>query len=304
LSPTDRPQGEPDESIEPTERRRRLGGELLRLRVATGLNQTGFGARVGMNQSKVSRLETARQVPTVSEAGAWAEASGLTGDESDRLRAWVEDVLSETVSIAEITRYGVAARQRQIAQEERAASTVRTFELSIVPGLLQTAEYTQRHAQLVTELQPAIDADLPASLAAFAARQQVLYEPGRRFEFVVTEAALRWRPGPDDNPRMLAGQLHHIASLMTLDTVRLGVIPWRRAMRACPMHEFIVYGEPGSDDDVRVKISTTTRSLHIRDEAQIAVYLKLWETLRSDAIFGDEAREMITGIATELLAEG
>lgn len=303
MTQADGPPAEANRPIEPTERRRRLGSELLRLREAIGLNQTDFGARAGMNQSKVSRLETARQVPTVREALAWAEATGLEGEERERLLEQVEAALSETISVAEYVRHGGAARQQQTGREERAASIVRSLTTSIVPGLLQTAEYTRRQANLAAGLQPVLVRDRPASLAAWEERKQALYESGRRFEYVVTEAALRWRPGPDDSPWMLAGQLQHIASLMSLDTVRFGVIPWRRAMSVCPMHEFIVYGEPGVDDDVRVQIYTTTRSLHIREEAQVAVYLRLWETLCADAVFGDDARDVITGIVAELIAE-
>lgn len=64
-----------DSPTEPGEQRRRLGELMLRLREGTGLNQTDFGARAGMNQSKVSRLETARQMPSRAEAYEWARAA-------------------------------------------------------------------------------------------------------------------------------------------------------------------------------------------------------------------------------------
>ncbi|HEY6424069.1 MAG TPA: Scr1 family TA system antitoxin-like transcriptional regulator, partial [Pseudonocardiaceae bacterium] len=113
----------------------------------------------------------------------------------------------------------------------------------------------------------------------------------------------RWRPGPDDNPRMLAAQMHHIASLSTLESVHFGVIPWKRVQRAPPRGDFIVYGEPGVDEDVHVALYTATRELHIRDQAEIAVYLDLWRKLCEDAVFDEDARDLLRSLASEFLAE-
>lgn len=275
---------------------------LLSLREATGLNQTEFGARAGMNQSKVSRLETARQVPTVAEARAWVNAAGAAAEVREEVLERVEAALAETTSWSYEVRKGGADKQRRIGQEERATAVAREFAV-IVPGLLQTAEYTRRLFYMQATLQPALFPDISASRTAWSERQLVLYEPGRRFEFIVTEAALRWRPGTDDNPRMLAAQLAHIASMCTLDTVRLGVIPWKRAAQICPMHGFVMRGEPGTDEDVTVGIYTTTRQLKIRDQAEVAVYLDLWDKLCEDAVFGEDARDVLRSLAQEFLAE-
>ncbi|MQB02071.1 MAG: helix-turn-helix domain-containing protein, partial [Actinobacteria bacterium] len=68
-----------DPLVEPTEQRRRLAELLVKLREATGLTQTEFGARVpgdgGLSQSKVSRLERGAQLPTREQAEAWASAA-------------------------------------------------------------------------------------------------------------------------------------------------------------------------------------------------------------------------------------
>lgn len=288
-------------TIEPTERRRQLGALLLRLRESAGLNQTDFGIRASMNQSKVSRLETARQVPTVAEAGAWADAAGAAADVREQLLEGVEAALTETTSWLDEVGKGLAEKQRRIGREERAATVSREFAV-IVPGLLQIAEYTRRLFHMQAALQPELFPDVPAGQAAWAERQQVLYEPGRQFEFVVSEAALRWRPGPDNNPRLLAAQLRHIASVSTLNTVRFGVIPYSRAVQVCPMHGFVLRGQADTDEDVEVSIYTTTRQLRIRDSGQIAVYLRLWEKLCADAVFEEDARDVLCSLALDFLS--
>ena len=242
-------------------------------------------------------------MPTLVEARAWADAANADNDTRNQLLDGVETALAETTSWAEAVGKGVAEKQRQIGREERAASVVRNFTTMIIPGLLLTAEYTRRQTALAADLLPVLARDRPATLAAWGERQQVLYEPGRRFEFVVTEAALRWRPGPDDNPRMLAAQMHYIASLSTLDTVRFGIIPWSTATRFCPMHGFIVFGEPGVDEHSEIYIYTTTREFRVRDPAEVAVYLELWGRLCEGAVFGEDARDLLRSLAAELLVE-
>lgn len=297
--------GHDDSPIEPGEQRRRLGELLLRLREGTDLNQTDFGTRVGLNQSKVSRLETARQVPSRAEVDAWARAAEASDEVLEQLRERVEAALAESTNwVEEVRRQGSATNmRRRIAGEERTSSVVRSLETLLVPGLLQTAEYTRRQVMIAAAFQPTLSRDQPASFAAWAERKLILHEPGHQFEFVVTEAALRWRPGPDDNPRMLAAQMHHITSLSTLESVRFGVIPWKRVQRVPPRGDFIVYGEPGVDEDVHVDIYTATRELQIRDHTEIAVYLELWDKLCVDAVFGEDARDLLRSLAAEFLAE-
>lgn len=289
--------------IEPTQRRRRLAAALVSLREATGLNQTEFGALVGMNQPKVSRLETARQVPTEADVTAWAQAARAAPDVRDDLVEKARTVLREPVEMAEYVRHGSAHRQRQTGAQERAVSVISGFQNSIVPGLTQTAEYTRRQAALADALSPETASDQSAYLVAMAERKEVLYDPSRRFEYVVTEAALRWRPGPDDAPHVLVAQLRHLASLSTLSNVRFGVIPWRTPMRSCPTHGFILYGEPGVDPDVWVHTSTKTTATEHRDPDEIAVYRQMWDLLCADALFGDDARAELDRIVADLIAE-
>lgn len=294
-----------DSPIEPGELRRRLGSTLLTLRESTGLSQTDFGARVGMNQSKVSRLETARQIPTFAEADAWARTSVASEETRKQLREWVQAVLAESANwVEDVRRRGSAMSMRQrIADEERTAKVVRTFLTRLVPGILQTAEYTRRQVAIAADFQPMLSSDRQAAIAAWAERQQTLYDLAHRFEFVVTEAALRWRPGPDNNPHVMVAQMHHIASLSTLGNVRFGVIPWKRVQRVPPRGDFIVYGEPDVDDDVHVDIYTATRQLKIRHRAEVAVYLNLWNKLCEDAVFGEDARDVLRSLAEEFLSE-
>ena len=57
------------------------------------------------------------------------------------------------------------------------------------------------------------------------------------------------------------------------------------------------------DEDVHVALYTVTREVRIRDQAEVAVYLELWRKLGADAVFDDDARDLLRSLATEFLAE-
>jgi transcriptional regulator with XRE-family HTH domain len=284
---------------EPTAHRRRLATMLRDLRLATGLDQTTFAAHAGgMSQSKVSRLELARQVPTLAEARAWADAADADAGTTARLLEWTEAALTELRSWQEELRSGLASKQQRIARTEQAASSVRVYTI-VVPGLLQTAEYARRVFTSGEGLDPGVVRDIPAAVTARLERQQALYQPGKHFEFVIPEAALRWRPGPD-GARVLAAQIDRVAALSTLESVTFGIIPWTADAYALAPNEFVIVGDPARDEDVEVVIETVTREIHIRDAAQIAVYVDLWQRLCADAVFGDEARALLSALIMEL----
>ena len=202
------------------------------------------------------------------------------------------------MSWTEELRRGLAAKQQRIQRAEQAVSRLRVYSL-IVPGLLQTAEYARRVIAMGEGLTPGVVRDVPAAVTARLDRQQVLYEPGRRCEFLVPEVALRWRPGP---PHVLAAQLHRVATLSTLDAVTFSVIPEAATAVAAVPHEFAILGDPEVGDAVEVIIETVTRELHIRDEAQVAVYIDLWERLAATAVADDDVRTLLTAHSATLRA--
>ena len=61
--------------------------------------------------------------------------------------------------------------------------------------------------------------------------------PGQTL-ILVTEAALRWRPGP---PNVLIAQLGRVSALGTLDNVSVGIIPSDAEAVTFTSHGFAIY---------------------------------------------------------------
>ncbi len=75
---------------------------------------------------------------------------------------------------------------------------------SVIPGLLQTADYARA---MFTRVANVYNSPVDEGVAARMWRQQVLYEPGREFHFLVLESAPHIQLAP---PEAMAGQLERI----------------------------------------------------------------------------------------------
>ena len=127
-------------------------------------------------------------------------------------------------------------------------------------------------------------------------RQAVLYDPDRTLEFVLTEQALRFRPGSGD---VLPAQLGHLASVATLETVSLGVIPADAEMHAITRCGFIVYEDRADGRPPFAFTETPHASLSASDPADVQAYRDQLAAFRRSAVCGPEAIDIVRSIARE-----
>jgi hypothetical protein len=160
--------------------------------------------------------------------------------------------------------------------------------------MLQTAGYARRVFSLFGG--PLAETDVPAAVAGRLNRQLALYETEKKFRFLITEAALRWRPGP---PGLTLAQLDRIASVSTLDNVSVGVIPLAGQAVTMLTHAFVIY-DGQEDRDTMVSVETIHAQLIVKDPGDVALYKQRWERLSEMALTGDEAREFISELSADL----
>jgi transcriptional regulator with XRE-family HTH domain len=278
--------------------RQRLAAELRRLRQRAGVSGRQLARRIGISQSTVSRIESGTATLPLPEVTAWAEAVGASAEDRTRLTALAEAVFA-TVQPWRSALAGRAHLQDEIEQLESWSRAISVFQPSVVPGLLQTAEYSRRVFALFQV--PYSDDDLAKALAGRLNRQVALYEEQRSFSFLITEAALRWCPGP---PRLLAAQLDRIASLSTLENVSVGLIrQGGEALVVIPEGFDILSGDRRSADTV-VTVETVHANLLVTDPSDVALYQQRWAQLARMAIFEDEARSYLARLRVDLRSAG
>ncbi|MBI1758795.1 MAG: helix-turn-helix domain-containing protein [Actinobacteria bacterium] len=262
-----------------------LGARLRTLRQAVpDLSGARLAARLEWAQSKVSRIETGRQLPTEEDLTAWLAAVEAPNDQFAPLFSALSAARDEYATFRRQLRRGAVAVKQDDLHALEAATHVRSFETVVIPGLVQTAEYA-RHMLTAAYRAAAVDAaddDLADATRRRLRRQEILYAPGR-VHLIIGEAALYYRVCP---PNVLRGQLDRLLTLLDLDSARIGIVPFDRTLSVVPSHDFAIY-----DDVVVVEIFSA--ELILRDTADVALYGRIFDILDEHAAYGDEARAVV-----------
>jgi Domain of unknown function (DUF5753) len=221
---------------------------------------------------------------------AWVEA---TTDDPQDAAALLTVLLTLETAHAEwqrLLRGGVHHHQNAWAEMEREASTLRVFEPAHVPGLLQTAGYA-RHRLTQAIIVFGATNDIDDAVRARMARQEVLYDPRKRFHVVITEAVLRYRMCP---PEVMLPQLDRLVAASTLPNLRLGIVGFDTAYVIAPGHGFWMF------DDDKVLVEIFSAELTLAQPQEIELHTKVFGAMASVASYGAAARAILTRVMEEL----
>lgn len=263
---------------------------MRELRTESGLSGRAVAARLGWPQSKVSKLENGRQSPTRTDVVAWAEAVGRPGAGAElvgRLRTVETQYRSWRRQLAGGVR---PVQETHAAQGERTGDR-RSFDPTLVPGLLQTAEYARAVLTRYTRVHPSIR-DVEAAVVARMERQRALGDRSRSFHFLLWEGALVSRLCP---PAVLADQLESLVPWLAPGNVRLGIVPFDADLRVPAGVGFSIH------DGVLVITESWHAEMWLDDPADIALHIRAWEALAESAVYGPSAHRVIARARRSLL---
>lgn len=278
----------------PTVRRRMLGAELRRLREAADFTLDDAGRALERSLSTVSRIENGRNAVRGVDVRLMLDAYGVTDERKreslialardGRKKGWWQ-TYSELLS---------AASSDLISLEDDAAE-IRTFEMGLVPGLLQTEDYAR--AVLSGRLSATED-EVERLVGVRMARQAVLTRRERplRLWAILGEAALRQRVG---GPEVMRAQLHRLAEASALPNVTLQVLPFTAGAHPGIDGPFVILEFPEPADIDVVLLENMTSSLYLEQEPEVARYARAFEHLRADALSRADSRALIGRLAGE-----
>lgn len=252
---------------EPTPTARRLGQELQRLLDLAGVSGREMARRTGTAQPTLSRMTRGEAPVRLPVARRWLDECGADDETRARVLALAETALAETRPWRDLFAEE-GHLQSQVRDLDLAARLVRNFAPTVLPGLLQTAAYA------AGVLRMGRTTDVPAAVAARLQRQDVLHQPDRRFEFVLTERVLGWGPVAG----ALAGQADRLRSLATLDNVELRVLSDGASLDVVAWHNFVIrYPADGSPAAVAAELQHGAQ--HVTDAESVAIYESVWRHL-------------------------
>ncbi|MFN2497073.1 MAG: DUF5753 domain-containing protein, partial [Pseudonocardiaceae bacterium] len=206
-----------------------------------------------------------------------------------------EAASTETVTLRAARTRGLGRLQQDGREFEASATSILIFQPVLVPRLLQVPEYARR---IFSAGKPSHSpAEIATAVAARMDRQLVLYEGKTHFEFVIAEAALRWRVGP---PLLMLAQLDRITALAGLDNVEIAVVPLDSEVDAWHEHGFTLLADRPDDDPV-VHVETQTSAVTTTDLNEVAFYRNAFARLREAALHGPEADALLRRVHDGLL---
>ncbi|WP_328547793.1 DUF5753 domain-containing protein [Streptomyces platensis] len=180
---------------------------------------------------------------------------------------------------------GLKALQNSLVQLFQETQLFRIYSSTLVPGLFQTEGYAAAVLRAVADFEELPFDDSAEAAQARVERSRVMHEPGHRSVLLIEEAVLYYQLGDTE---VMASQLDHLLTADALPSVSFGIIPTATRERAQLPHEtFHVY------DDNLVSVELVSAEVNIAQPSDIALYVKVFEQLRSMAVYGSEARALI-----------
>jgi transcriptional regulator with XRE-family HTH domain len=274
------------------EARRSLGLRLRELRRQAGLTGQQLAESLSWPPSKISKLENGRQTPTDDDIRAWTNATDNTS-EAEALLASLHTLELQHAEWSRVLRTGLRAHQKQLVDQDERIRLFRAFETSTIPGLLQTAEYARARFEEALRTHD-VPNDIDEAVRLRVQRQDMLYRQDKRFHFIVTEAALRYRRC---SVEVMLAQLDRLVALSALRNVRLGVIGFDTPYLVGPRHSFWLL------DDKLVTIETFSAELNLAQPQEIEIYGRVFDQMAGVASYGSAARAIIVKVIDDLAAE-
>jgi transcriptional regulator with XRE-family HTH domain len=269
--------------------REALGVRLREIRTEAGLTGRALAVAIGCHYTKVSRIENGGQAPSEENIKAWCRVCRADGQIPD-LIVTARAIETMYVEWQRQTRAGMKRLMLSSVPRYERTKLFRIYEHNIIPGLFQTAEYS---AAMLSYFIDFLDApnDLDAAVEARMERQRIVYSGDRRFVMVLEEHAIRTRVGNLDT---MSGQLDRLLAVMSLHRVSLGIIPAVARHKVFTSVGFWIY------DDAMVRVETPTASLEVTQPREIRLYATMFEQLQQSAVYGAEARALVTRAMADL----
>jgi transcriptional regulator with XRE-family HTH domain len=279
--------------ISPYVRRLRLAAELRVLRAERGLTHEQLARRIGGSRAQISRLENGHGVDQ-ADVIKILDALGVEGDR------WTQMItIAREAGERGWWEFNKAMGQRQAlyANLEAGARTIREFQMTFLPGLLQTPEFTRARVDADTLTGP-VDFTAEKAIEARNGRQRMLNRPnGPTYDVVVDEVAIRRAAAPSE---VVKAQLYHLAATVNgSPKTTLRVLPVNATIEGhvVPRSAFSIYTFDDPGDPTVVAADTVTDDIVLTDPDDVKRYDELYGRLHAAAMSRSDSLNFLLGAA-------
>lgn len=276
----------------PTMRRRRLGIELRRMREHAELTIDQVAKALECSDSKISRIETGQVGAVPRDVRDMLQLYGVSEERREALLASAR-----------------AARQKDWWQEysdtpivplaglEAAARSIRTYEPSLVPGLLQTRRYAET---IIPTFRPELRPDEIERWVRFRMRRQsVLTRESPPTLWAILDEAVLWRPV--GGPEAMREQLAYLIEAAGLPTVTVQVLLFSAGHHPGMTGPFAIFDFPDESVHDVIYLEHAESDLYVEAEEQIQRYTSSFTRLQNMALDEGESIAYIRQRTAQLI---
>lgn len=253
-----------------------IGTTLRDLRLRKKMTGVELGARTGISQSRVSKIETGVARIATTEIERILDILEATKTIRQQIFAALE-LSSLTFEPKYRPIYGppLAVYKKELSTEH-----LRCFTMNILPVLLQTSAY---HEAILRGWQISQD-EFTQRMTETMKRQDLLWDPKHSYHFICHEAALYTIPA---SHQIQLEQLDRLERMSSLKRVRIGIIPCTAGLPIAEHSNFVLY------DTRSILFVITNQELESDDPQDITEHMKIFAELDKKACYDDEARKLL-----------
>jgi transcriptional regulator with XRE-family HTH domain len=275
-----------------------LRGELVRLRKERGLTQQQVAVVMEWSPSKLIRVEGGGSSITKVDLDALLTKYGVTS-ESHRERLHSLNRGAKATGWWAAYKDDVSPDYLGYVGFEAGAAFIRQFQMGVVPGLLQTADY----AEVVTSVGQFEPETVKTLVRLRMQRQSELWQrltPPRQY-FVLDEGVIRRHVGIKRNRAIMPNQLRSIADRAERDhLVTVRVIPFGAGAHPGLIDPFTLFEFEAGLPDILVLDANRSVVMVSGDDPRVAGFAEDFEVLLEDALSAEESIKLMRNVADEM----
>jgi transcriptional regulator with XRE-family HTH domain len=266
--------------IGPTVPRWQLGLQLAELRTANDLDQASVAKHLGCSVGTVNNIEAGKVGASKSVVKDMLDLYGVRQAEAERERYFELQRLGKTRGWW--SSYGkLPTPFQQFLGIESAAESIDSFELAMVPGLLQTENYARAHERALAPWQPNDWIDRQVQLRMDRQKHILNVENPPRLWVVLDELILHRIAG---GPEIMKEQLEHILSRVEDKVCELQVVPFSAGDYAGTLGKLDIYS---FDQELHTPIAFVEShggQLYMEEPEELRRCLDAYTYIRSTAL--------------------
>jgi transcriptional regulator with XRE-family HTH domain len=279
-------------------RQRRLASELRRLRHRARLTGKDVSTRFGWSEAKLSRIENGLARVKVEDLDGLLDLYQVFGSQRAELVALAQE--SREAGPLEDLEGDVPTGHFEIMDAESEAETVWNWEPQVVPGLLQTENYTRAVLQLWPAVFARPTAEVGRRVETGRIRQRVLTRvPALDMCFVIDESVLLRGFAA---PPVMREQLAHLAEVSEHPNIEVRVLTLAGSQvvgtGAFDYFRFPrIHGVPRADT---VAVEHLQGTMFVESEEDVNVYRVVFGALRDKSLSPQASRDALAKAAREI----